>query len=147
MPAKSTLNDKPTAADLAEPPASSRQTAPREGESDSDALPSTGERLAAERTERRRVRASAHDAPAPARTPSRARRPKRTSDATSDLRQRARLSLRDSVSLMLIAVLAAGAVLGAILDSLGVAGWVAGLLVAGMTVILSAVVRSFSRST
>ena len=51
------------------------------------------------------------------------------------------------MSVNLIAVLAAGGVLGAILGALSAAGWVIGLLVAGLTVILSAVFRSYERST
>jgi hypothetical protein len=48
------------------------------------------------------------------------------------------MPLRDTVSVRLIAVLAAGAVLGAILGVLGAPGVIIGLLVAGLTVVLSA---------
>jgi hypothetical protein len=57
------------------------------------------------------------------------------------------MTLRDSVSIGLIAVLAAGGVLGAVLGGLSVAGWVIGVLVAGMTVVVSAMLRRYSRST
>jgi hypothetical protein len=50
------------------------------------------------------------------------------------------------VSVTSVAVLAAGGVLGAILGALGAAGWVIGLLAAALTVIVSAVLRSYSRS-
>ncbi|MFZ0090013.1 MAG: hypothetical protein WAL63_10925 [Solirubrobacteraceae bacterium] len=58
-----------------------------------------------------------------------------------------RLTLRDSMSVNLIGVLAIGGVLGAILGALGAAGWIIGLLVAGLTVVVSAVLRSYQRST
>ena len=51
------------------------------------------------------------------------------------------------MSLTLIAVLAAGGVLGAILGALSTSGWVIGVLAAGLTVVLSAVLRRYSRST
>ena len=51
------------------------------------------------------------------------------------------------MSLTLIALLAAGGVLGAILGALNVTGWVIGVLVAGLTVVVSAIVRRYSRST
>ncbi|MGO9906740.1 MAG: hypothetical protein ACLP4R_27365 [Solirubrobacteraceae bacterium] len=51
------------------------------------------------------------------------------------------------MSIALIALLAAGGVLGAILGALGAAGWVIGLLVAGLTVVVSAVLRRYSRLT
>ncbi len=57
------------------------------------------------------------------------------------------MTLRDSVSIGLIAVLAGGGVLGAVLGALNVAGWVIGMLVAGLTVVVSAVLRRYSRST
>jgi hypothetical protein len=58
-----------------------------------------------------------------------------------------RMALRDSVSITLIAVLAGGGVLGAILGALNVTGWVIGVLVAGLTVVVSAILRRYSRST
>lgn len=53
------------------------------------------------------------------------------------------MTFRDSVSITLIAVLAAGGVLGAVLGALNVAGWVIGLLVAGLTVVVSAMLRRY----
>jgi hypothetical protein len=38
-------------------------------------------------------------------------------------------------------------VLGAVLGGLSVAGWVIGVLVAGLTVVVSAILRRYSRST
>jgi hypothetical protein len=49
------------------------------------------------------------------------------------------------VSATSIAVLAAGGVLGGILGALTAPGWVIGLLAAALTVILSAVMRNYSR--
>jgi hypothetical protein len=57
------------------------------------------------------------------------------------------MTFRDSVSITLIAVLAAGGVLGAILGALSVTGWVIGLLVAGLTIVLSTMLRRYSRLT
>ena len=47
----------------------------------------------------------------------------------------------------LTAVLAAGGVLGAILGALSVTGWIIGLLVAGLTVVLSPLLGHHSRMT
>jgi hypothetical protein len=47
----------------------------------------------------------------------------------------------------LIAVLAAGGVLGAILGALSAAGWIIGLLTAGLTIVLSALLRRYSGLT
>ena len=54
--------------------------------------------------------------------------------------------LRDSLPAPLIVVIAGG-VLGVILGALGVGGWVIGLLVAGLTVVLLRALRSNSDST
>ena len=58
-----------------------------------------------------------------------------------------RMTFRDSVSITLIALLCAGGVVGAILGALNVTGWVIGLLVAGLTVVVSAILRRYSRLT
>jgi hypothetical protein len=103
---------------------------------------SPAQQLTAERTERRRQRAAAHRAPT--------RRARRLTGPgkSSSVRTPARPStLRDSVSVSLIAVLAAGGVLGAILGALSAAGWVIGLLVAGLTIVLSGLLRRYSPST
>jgi hypothetical protein len=88
-----------------------------------------------------------HQAPSPAGDPRRARRRTRSTRPTTDLAPPRRMTLRDSISLTLIAVLAAGGVLGAVLGALNVAGWVIGLLVAGLTVVVSAMLRRYARST
>jgi Flp pilus assembly protein TadB len=104
------------------------------------------DRRTAERTERRRQRAQAHSAPAPARKPLESQQRERATDSKSALQQRARLTLRDSALATLIVLLVAGAVVGAILGAVGAANWVTGLLVAALTVGLSAALRSFTRS-
>ena len=58
-----------------------------------------------------------------------------------------RTTLRDSVSMPLIAVLAAGGILGAILGALSAAGWIIGLLTAGLTIVLPALLRRYSGLT
>ena len=122
-----------------------RQPAADPATSDHDGIPSTGDSLTAERTERRRQRTAtrqARTATEPrAGEPRAGRRRDPTAESTSALTQPRPLTLRDSVSVTSIAVLAAGAVLGAILGALSAAGWVIGLLAAALTVILSAVLR------
>lgn len=122
-----------------------RQPAADPTTSDRDDIPATGNRLSAERIERHRQRIATRQA----RTTSEPRpgRPRdRATESTSALTPPRPLTLRDSVSVTSIAVLAAGGVLGAILSSLSAAGWVIGLLAAALTVILSAVLRRYSRS-
>ena len=156
MPAKSTLNGTPPAAVSGDPSAGRQnpdltatgwQPAPDAATSDSDGIPSAAERLAAERTERRRQRTAVREAPTPAREPQTASPHERPTESTDALTPPRRLTLRDSMSLTLIAVLAAGGVLGAILGALSTSGWVIGVLAAGLTVVLSAVLRRYSRST
>jgi hypothetical protein len=113
--------------------------------SDHDDIPSRGDSLTAERTERRRQRTATRQARA-AGDPRAARRPNPTTESRSALAQPKPLALRDSVSVTSIAPLAAGAALGAILGALDASGWVIGLLAAALTVILSAVLRRYSRS-
>ena len=122
-----------------------RQPAADPATSDRDGIPSTGDSLAAERTERRRERAATRQARTASKPPA-ARRRDPTTESTSALTPPTPLTLRDSVSVTSIAALAAGAVLGAILGALSAAGWVIGLLAAALTVILSAVLRRYSRS-
>jgi hypothetical protein len=57
------------------------------------------------------------------------------------------MTLRDALSVTLIAVLAAGGVLGAVLGALSAPGWVIGLLVAGLTIVLSGLLARYSPST
>jgi Flp pilus assembly protein TadB len=114
------------------------------GTSPADAMLSPADQLHAERTERRRQRAVAHETPTRTR---RARRLKSPTKSTSTPTPPRQMTLRDSMSLTLLSVLAAGGVLGAILGALGVTGWVIGLLVAGLTIVLSALLRRYSRLT
>jgi hypothetical protein len=155
MPTKSTLNvtqpavasDDPSADQNPDLAAAGRQPDADQATSSTDGITSDTERLTAERTERRRQRAASHEAPSPAGGPGRVRRSKRPTGSTSALAPPRRMTLRDSVSIGLIAVLAAGGVLGAVLGALNVAGWVIGVLVAGLTVVVSAILRRYSRST
>jgi hypothetical protein len=125
--------------------ASARQPAADPATSDPDGIPSIGDSLSAERAERRRQRTATREART-ASNPRAARRRDPTTESTSALPPPTPVTLRDSVSVRSIAVLAAGGVLGAILGALSAAGWVIGLLAAALTVILSAVLRRYSRS-
>ena len=156
MSAKSTLDATPPAVVSGDPSsgrqdsgltAAGWQPAADSDTSGSGGIPSAAERLTAERTERRRQRTAAREAPAPGRKPRIARRRERPTESTSALTPPRRLTLRDSVAVTLIAVLAAGGVLGAILGALSTSGWVIGVLAAGLTLVLSAVLRRYSRST
>jgi hypothetical protein len=55
--------------------------------------------------------------------------------------RRGRLVIGETVSVGLIGIIVVGLIAGAILGALGASGWVIGLLVATLTVILSAVLR------
>lgn len=146
VPAKSPPNAKSSAVALADPGVASQDpemgAAGREisedlGASGADEFPSPAGRRAAERTARRRQRAEAREASSDQghRLPqSRVRTPAGAS------------MLRDSLPAPLIVVIAGG-VLGVILGALGVGGWVIGLLVAGLTVVLLPALRSKSDST
>jgi hypothetical protein len=123
-----------TAPDLDAP---GRQPAVDPGPPDSDATLSPADRVVAERTERRRQRTAVRDQPGPAREPRPAGRRKGQKEPAAHTPQ-TRRPLRDVLSVRLIAVLAAGAVLGVILGALGAPGLIIGLLVAGLTVVLSA---------
>jgi hypothetical protein len=156
MPAKSTLNGTPPAAVSGDPSAggqdpdltaAGRQPAADPQASPPDGTSSAAERLTAERTERRRQRTAVREAPTPASEPGTARPRERRTEPTNTLTPSKRLTLRDSMSLTLIAVLAAGGVLGAILGAQSTSGWVIGVLAAGLTVVLSAVLRRYARST
>jgi Flp pilus assembly protein TadB len=59
--------------------------------------------------------------------------------------RRGRLALGESVSLGLMGVVIVGLGVGAILGALGTPGWVVGLLVAALTLMLSAVLRRAPR--
>lgn len=149
MPANSPLNELPPSAGVGAPPADSRDPHltpgdghPAGGGSPLAGPPSAAERHDAERTERRRQRAAAHKAPTP-----RARRLKGSTTSTSVPTPARHMTVRDLVSISLIAVLVAGGVLGAILGALSAPGWVIGLLVAGLAVVLPAFLRRDSRLT
>jgi hypothetical protein len=94
--------------------------------------------LAAERDERRRERDVAREDAATRGEPV---RQGKTQPMTPS--RRTRLVLGETVSVGLIGILVAGLVAGAILGALGAPGWVVGLLVATLTVSLSAVLRRF----
>jgi hypothetical protein len=104
---------------------------------DADTTLSPADRVVAERTERRRQRTAVRREPGPAREPDPAGRRNGQREPAAH-RPQPRMPLRDTVSVRLIAVLAAGAVLGAILGALSAPGVIIGLLVAGLTVVLSA---------
>ena len=122
-----------------------RQTTADPTTPDPDGIPSTGDSLTAERTERRRQRTAIRQA-RNAREPRAPGRRDPTTESTSPVTPPTLLTRRDSMSVTSIALLAAGGVLGAILGALSAAGWVIGLLAAALTVILSAVLRRHSRS-
>lgn len=155
MPTKSTPNeappavtsDDPTAGQNPDPTVAGRQPDADQGSRSADEITSPSERLAAERTERRRQRAAAHEARSSAAEPQRVGRRKRPPASATAPASPKRMTFRDSVSITLISVLAAGGVLGAVLGALSVPGWVIGVLVAGLTVVVSAMLRRYSRST
>jgi hypothetical protein len=158
MPAKPPLSETPQTVAASAPTAERAdqdltapgwQPAADPGTPPADAVLSPADRVAAERTERRRQRAAAHKA-APAAEPQRARPRGRATRATESRSARTpprRTVFRDSSSITLIAMLAAGAVLGAILGALSAPGWVIGLLAAGLTVVLAVAIRRYSPST
>lgn len=146
MPAKSAPNAKPPGLAPADPSvesqdseltAAGRELAEDLGTSGADEFSSPAERRAAERSARRRQRAEEHDAPA--------RRGQRSTQSTRAPTTARPSTVRNSVPAPLIAVIAGG-VLGVILGALSVAGWLIGLLVAGLTVILMRAVGSPSRA-
>lgn len=59
--------------------------------------------------------------------------------------RRGRLLVGETVSVGLIGIIVVGLIAGAILGAVGASGWVIGLLVASLTVILSTVLRRFPR--
>jgi hypothetical protein len=155
MPTKSQLSETPPTAAPGDPSApdnadrtvAGRQPGTDQGTSPADGIASVTDSLTAERTERRRQRAAAQKAPSPSGESRTVRRRERLPASTTAPAPPRRMTLRDSVSIGLIAVLAAGGVLGAVLGALNVAGWVIGVLVAGLTVVVSAILRRYSRST
>lgn len=118
-----------------------------------EALPPTASRAVSDaerrsdaRTAERRQRIAADNSPTPPQS-RRARRGRHPTEPTSAQTSPRLMTFRDSTSLALIALLATGGILGTILGALGTSGWIIGLLVAGMTVVLSALLRRYGRST
>jgi hypothetical protein len=147
MPAKQPPNARPPDLAVADPSgeshdselaAAGRQLAEDMGTSDAEEFSSPAERRAAERTARRRQRAEVHDAPA-----DRAPRSNKSTRAPTPARSS---TLLDSVPPPVLAVIAGG-VLGLILGALSIGGWIIGLLVAALTVIVLQALGSHARST
>ncbi|HET6864437.1 MAG TPA: hypothetical protein VFH80_00875 [Solirubrobacteraceae bacterium] len=128
------------------PPPGKRATSEQDG-SNSSRVPSPAERLVAERTERFHQRMLARESSVPTREPDGPERRKRATGSPSALTPPGRQTLRNWPSAAMIGMLAFGAALGAILGVLHVAGWLMGLLVAGLTAILATVATPRSRST
>jgi hypothetical protein len=156
MPAKSTRNGTAPAVLSGDPSdgrldpdltAEGREPSADSGASGSGTIPAADARLIAERAERRRQRTAAREASSAPRAPRESRRSERPTESTTATTPSARLTLRDSAALTVIAVLVAGGVLGAILGALSASGLVIGVLVAGLTTVLSAWLRKYSRST
>jgi hypothetical protein len=155
MPAKSPLNGTPRADVVGEPAVGepNRDLEPggqhmsRGAQTpDSTAVASPAQRLGAERTERRHQRMLAREASTATREPQTGEQHERVTGSPSAPTPRGHRTLGRSVSATAIAAVAAGGVLGAMLGALSVAGWVIGLLAAGLTVFLSSVIRGYSRS-
>jgi hypothetical protein len=100
---------------------------------------------ASEREERRHQRAAAREANRPGRGAKTGERLHQAESQPTGPSRRTRLALGKTVLLGLIGVIVIGLIVGAILGAPSVPGWVIGLLVATVTVILSAVLRRFSR--
>jgi hypothetical protein len=100
---------------------------------------------ATERDERRHQRALAREGNGRGRG---AKTGERLHDSTSQLSgpsRRGRFLVGETVSVGMIGIIVAGLIVGAILGALGASGWVVGLLVATLTVILSGILRRFPR--
>ena len=97
---------------------------------------------AAERDKRRRQRTIEREGHGAAKTGERLHQSKTRPMGTS---LPGRLVLGETVSVGLIGIVAVGLIVGAILGGLGAPGWIIGLLVATLTVILSTVLRRSRR--
>ncbi|MGB0091915.1 MAG: hypothetical protein WBP81_05215 [Solirubrobacteraceae bacterium] len=106
------------------------------------ARPDTASGSAAERDKRRRQRAIEREGHGAAKAGERLHQSKTRPMGTS---LPGRLVLGETVSVGLIGIVAVGLIVGAILGGLGAPGWVIGLLVATLTVILSTVLRRSPR--
>ena len=155
MPAEPPLNGAHLAEASADPPVGNspnltlggQDTAAHAEPSESTGVLRPAERLEAERAERRHQRMLAREASTATRDPDRGEPRQRATGSASRLTPPGHQTLRDSMPVRLIAVVAAGGVLGAILDALSVTGWVIGVLVAVLTVVISTELRQYSRST
>jgi hypothetical protein len=141
-------NESPTAADRDRAP---EQASAAPGHSDPE-----GGSVATERDERRHQRAVARKAVAPEGREAIARegngrgrgaksgeRLHQSGSQASGPSRRGRLVVGETVSVGLIGIIVVGLIAGAILGAVGASGWVIGLLVATLTVILSTVLRRF----
>jgi hypothetical protein len=129
-------NGSPVATDPEVAPAQAPATP---GQSDS-----AGRSAATERDERRHQRAVARDGNGRGAVRTGERLHQSTSQSSGPSR-RGRLVIGETVSVGLIGIIVVGLTVGAILGALGASGWVIGLLVATLTVILSAVLRRSPR--
>jgi hypothetical protein len=100
---------------------------------------------ATERDERRQQRALAREGNGRARGAKTGERLHHSTSQLSGPSRRGRLLVGETVSVGMIGIIVAGLIVGAILGALGASGWVVGLLVATLTVILSGVLRRFPR--
>jgi hypothetical protein len=100
---------------------------------------------ASEREERRHQRAAAREANRPGPGAKKGERLHRAKTQPTGPSRRTRLALGKTVPLGLIGIIVIGLIVGAILGAASVPGWVIGVLVATVTVILSAALHRFSR--
>jgi hypothetical protein len=100
---------------------------------------------ATERDERRHQRALAREANGRGRGAKTGERLHDSTSQPSGPSRRGRLLVGETVSIGMIGIIVAGLIVGAILGALGASGWVVGLLVATLTMILSGLLRRFPR--
>jgi hypothetical protein len=100
---------------------------------------------ASERDERRHQRAVAREGNGQGRGAKTVERLQQGKTQPTGPSRRGRLALGETVSVGLIGIVVVGLIVGAILGALGAPGWVVGLLVATLTLILSAVIRRSPR--
>jgi hypothetical protein len=91
------------------------------------------------------AQAAAHDANGPGPGAKTGERLHQATSQPTGPSGRTRLALGKTVPLRLIGVIFVGLIVGAILGAVSAPGWVIGLLVATVTVMLSAVLQRFSR--
>jgi hypothetical protein len=100
---------------------------------------------AAERDERRHQRALARGGHSRERGAKTGDRLHQSTSQSSTASRQGRLVIGETVTVGVIGIIAVGLIVGAILGALSAPGWVIGLLVATLTVILSTVLRRFPR--